>query len=340
MTKRTRFFLIGSVLFLIVGLAVGAVAYYGGIPGAFAAKAGPDELRYVPKDAVMVAYANVHELVNSDFRQRMKAFENGNTETGRDELRNETGIDLERDIDYVVAYFLPDVPTDSKTGLVLAHGRFDQPRIKTFIESKGGREEIYQGKSLFMAPQHEQGDAVEPDAAKPGHADMAVCFLKNDVVAFGRLDAIHRAIGLEHGGQNVTANDQLMKMIEGVENGNAWAVGRFDVLASRAKLPEQVASQIPAITWFSASGHVNGGLSGRLAVEARDEEAANNLKQVVTGFMALARMQGGNKPEVNTMLQSIQLEGQGTTVAVSFTVPTQALDVLSEGMHKRAPVTK
>ena len=59
-------------------------------------------------------------------------------------------------------------------------------------------------------------------------------------------------------------------MIEGVDRGNAWAVGRFDLLTVRRPLPEQVASQIPPITWFSASGHVNGGMSATLNVETKD----------------------------------------------------------------------
>src|SRR5512147_2715444 len=108
MTKRTRYFLIGSVAFLIVGLAAGLVAYYGGIPGAFAQNAGPQELRYVPKDAVVVAFANVQELMNSEFRQHVKALEPADRERGQDELRNATGINIETDIDYVVAYMTAD----------------------------------------------------------------------------------------------------------------------------------------------------------------------------------------------------------------------------------------
>ena len=33
MTAKTRYFLFGSVLILTVGLSIGLVAYYGGVPG-------------------------------------------------------------------------------------------------------------------------------------------------------------------------------------------------------------------------------------------------------------------------------------------------------------------
>jgi hypothetical protein len=333
MTKRTRYFLVGSVAFLVFGLAAGLVAYYGGIPGAFA-QSGPQELRYVPKDAVVVAYANVQELMNSEFRQHVKALEPAEKQKGQDELRNATGIDVERDIDYVVAYMVADpLAKGEKRGAVLARGRFDVARIQGFIRDKGGVEKEYRGKKMFFAPEHLEADADAQQAHGP-HPQMAVAFLSDNVVGMGTEAALKQTVDLEHGQPTVQANADVMKMIEGVDRGNAWAVGRFDLLTSQAHLPEQVASQIPSITWFSASGHVNGGMSATLNVEAKDQAAADNLRQVINGFMALARLQAGsnaNKPEMAAMLQSIQLGGQDKTVSVSFTLPAQALDILKQG---------
>lgn len=343
MTKRTRYFLIGSVAFLVIGLAAGLVAYYGGIPGAFAQNSGPQELRYVPKDAVVVAFANVQELMNSQFRQHVKALEPADRERGQDELRDATGIDVERDIDYVVAYMTADRAGDGeKRGAVLARGRFDLPRIQGYITQKGGIERDYRGKKVFLAP--ERGFATDPEheAEAPvrqhRHGQMGVAFLADNVVAFGTEPALRQTIDLEHGAPNVTVNAELMKMVEGVDRGNAWAVGRFDMLTAQARLPEQVASQIPPLTWFSATGHVNGGMSATLNVEARDKEAADNLRQVVNGFMALARLQAGsnsNRPEMAAMLQSIQLGGVDKTVSVSFTLPAQALDMFKDAAPRK-----
>jgi hypothetical protein len=338
MTKRTRYFLIGSIAFLVIGLAAGLVAYYGGIPGAFAQNAGPQELRYVPKDAVVVAFANVQELMNSEFRQRVKALEPAEHEHGRDELRNATGIDVEHDVDYVVAYMTADPAAEGqKSGAVLARGRFDVPRIQAYIREKGGIERDYLGKKVFLAPEHmdveadsEATEPAETQAPRHEHPQMALAFLADNVVAFGTEAALRKTIDLEHGAPNVTANSELVRMIEGVDQGNAWAVGRFDMLTASAHLPSGVSDKIPAITWFSATGHVNGGVSATLNVEAKDKEAADNLRQVINGFMALARLQAGsnsNRPEVASMLQSIQLGGADKTVSVSFTLPAQALDM-------------
>ena len=107
------------------------------------------------------------------------------------------------------------------------------------------------------------------------------------------------------------------------------AVGRFDALRSNAKLPEAVANQLPPITWFAVSGHVNGGLRGMVRAETRDDEAANNLRDVVRGFLALAKMQAGSRPEFQTLAQSLELGGTGKTVALSFDIPAQIFDAFA-----------
>jgi hypothetical protein len=73
MSRNTRFFLFSSALVLVVGLCTGLLAYYGGLPTlASARSAGPDELKYVPSTAAVVAYANVRDVMNSDFRQKLR----------------------------------------------------------------------------------------------------------------------------------------------------------------------------------------------------------------------------------------------------------------------------
>ncbi len=128
-----------------------------------------------------------------------------------------------------------------------------------------------------------------------------------------------------------------MTLVRSLESGNnAWAVGRFDALASQAHLPENVASRIPAITWFSIGGHVNGGIRGVFRAEAKDDEAANNLRDVVRGFLALGKMQSGSRPELQAMMQSLELGGVGKTVSLSFNVPAEVFDMIG-AMSGRTP---
>ena len=109
-----------------------------------------------------------------------------------------------------------------------------------------------------------------------------------------------------------------MALVRDIDAGNAWAVGRFDVISNRARLPQQLASQLPPINWFAASGHVNGGVQGFLRAEARDEMAAQDLREVVRGFLALARLQAGRDTQIRAMMNSLELGGDGRTVSLGL----------------------
>ena len=99
---------------------------------------------------------------------------------------------------------------------------------------------------------------------------MAVGFVESDLVALGGITAVKRAIdaGADH--RNVMSNNEVMRLVADMDNSNAWAVGRFDALANQARLPSEVQSQLPPLSWFSAAGHINGGVSGVFKAEAHD----------------------------------------------------------------------
>jgi len=325
MTSRTRYFVIASLLVLVVGLGTGVVAYFTGLPtSARSRQGGPDELKYVPSSAALVAFANVHEVMTSDTRQRLR---NAlpDMPNGQHEFQDQTGIDIERDIDRVVAFVgqrMVDGRSVPAEGMVLARGRFDQVRIESLVREHGGIVEDYKGRRVIsVAP-----DVPDSSAAKP---TISLAFLEPGVVAVGTRDMVRGAVDLKDGGASITTNDEMMARVKDVDRANAWAVGRFDLLTSQAKLPSDIADRLPPITWFSASTDLNGGLRGVLRAEARDDDAARNLRDVVRGFMALAKMQAGSRPEFQGVLQSLQLNGSGRTVAVSFDVPSQVFDAIA-----------
>jgi hypothetical protein len=266
---------------------------------------------------------------------------------GQQELQNQTGINLETDVDRLVACARPDAggTNGPGAGMVLARGRFDEVRIEALMREHGAHVEDYSGKRLIVADATR--DVVIGDRPRHFGGNFALSFIEPGLAAFGTTAMIKSAIDLHRAGNNpqaglesVTGNDELMNLVRSMDDGNAWAVGRFDALRARARLPESVASQIPAITWFAVNSHINGGIRGILRAEARDDDAANNLRDVVRGFLALAKMQSGSKPEVQTMMQSLELGGTGKTVSLSFTVPSEVFDLISafgNSMPRKAP---
>jgi hypothetical protein len=156
-----------------------------------------------------------------------------------------------------------------------------------------------------------------------------MAFAENDLVLFGSAEAVRRALDLKRSGQNLMTNAELMGKIGNLQgSSNAWAVGRFDALARHAKLPDEMSAHIPAMTWFEASGHVNGGMRGTLRVEASTEESAKNLRDMVNGFMAFGRLQGESKPEVQALMQAVTLGGDGKVVELGFTIPSELIDTM------------
>lgn len=332
MMNRTRYFVITSLLVLSVGLGTGLVAYYVGFPaGAFANRGGPQELQFVPRDAAVIAFANVQEIMGSELRQKLRGII-PHEESGQREFENKTGINIETDVDRVVACMIPDAGTAGMpgAGMVLARGRFDEVKIEALMREHGAHVEQYNGKRLVVA------DVAEHPAS------FAVAFMEPGLVGVGTAALVRTAVDLHQGGDNpqtgvasVTGNEELMNLVSDLDGGNAWAVGRFDLLMARARLPQGVAERLPAITWFSVSGYVNGGLRGVVRAEARDEEAANNLRDVIRGFMALGKLQAGSRPDVQAMVQSLELGGTGKTVALSFTVPAEIFDAITSMVPKR-----
>ena len=342
MTTRTRYFVIVSLLVLGVGLGSGLVAYYVGFPARAAGqRGGPEELQFVPRDAAVIAFANVHEIMTSDLRQKLHHVLPTEPQ-GQREFQEHTGINLETDVDRIVACAGANAATAGMhgAGMVLARGRFDEVRIESLMREHGAEVQTYGDKRLIVGDPHRiDVDATDPAPPRrdAGERSFALSFIEPGLVAIGSTPLVRTAIDLHRAGNNpqsgiesVTGNDELMNLVRSMDNSsqNAWAVGRFDALRANAHLPENVMSQIPAITWFAVSGHVNGGLRGTIRAEARDDEAANNLRDVVRGFLALAKLSAGAKPEVQSMMQSLELAGTGKTVSLSFAVPAEIFDIV------------
>src|SRR3954466_5199397 len=347
MTNKTRYFVIVSLLVLGVGLGTGLVAYYVGFPaGEVASRGGPLEIGYVPRDASVIAFANVNEIMNSELRHKLHSAL-PMKENGQQELQDQTGINLETDVDTVVACMSPEAAGGRPgAGMVLARGRFDETKIEALMREHGAHVETYNGKRLVVADPKDfvDKDAGSSDASVHPHTSLSLSFIEPGLAAIGSTALIKTAIDLHKAGNNpqtglesVTGNDELMNLVRSLDSSNAWAVGRFDALRNQSHLPENVLSQIPAITWFAVSGHINGGLRATLRAETRDDQSANNLRDVVRGFMALAKMGAGAKPELQAAMQSLELGGTGKTVSLSFAVPAELFDVIGGAAEPRTP---
>ena len=149
----------------------------------------------------------------------------------------QTGIDIEHDIDYVVAAMatLPHRFPD-KSGLIVARGRFDIVKLEGLAREHGGTVEDYNGKRL-VTPARLRSNATPTSRHPP--RPMTIAFLEPGLVAVGESAAVKHAIDAQMSAQSITSNNEMMELVSDIERtNNAWAVGRLDVLTSHAQLPD------------------------------------------------------------------------------------------------------
>ena len=241
-----------------------------------------------------MAYADVRAIMDSELRARLKAAmpmqEQGQKEfQAADRHRHRAGHRLRRRRRCRPAVEKP-------APLVVARGRFNDTQLESLIREHGGTVEEYKGKRLVNASARaERPSGSHRSPTQSGSVTLA--FLEPGLIAFGDATAVKTAIDAQLAAHSITSNSEMMELVADIgQSNNAWAVGRFDVLAAHAQAARTDSAQLPPVKWFAAAGHVDGGVSGNLRAEARDDQAAENLRDVVRGFLALARMQAQADP--------------------------------------------
>lgn len=325
MTKRTQRFVVLGVTILVVGLGTGLVASYVGFPNlGIAGSNGPAELAYVPSDSTVVAFADVRDVMDSAVRQKLLKLSPG-ADSGADNFEAETGINIQTDVDRIVASMSgtpdPSNPASARP-LLVARGRFDTARIEAAILAKGGTVEQYNKQRVITL-----------------HDELGLSFVEPDLAIVGVPASVRRAIDTKASGQNITSNAGLMRLVNDFDGGNTWVVAHIEAVTSGNIIPEEIKKQLPPVTWLAVNGRIDDGIRAVVRAEARDEAAANNLRDVVRGFVALARMQAGQQAQLADLINSLELGGQGTTVSLTFTVPPAVIDLLG-AMRAQPPAQR
>jgi hypothetical protein len=334
MTQRTRYFLAASGLIVTVGLGAGLMAVY--TTGMGSRRAGRlAELSYVPGDVTAVAYADVRRIMDSEFRQKLRAVLP--TGEAKDRLFAETGIDVERDIDSATAGLSPQGLSDAGP-VVLLRGRFDAARIEGAAARHGATPEDYKGKRLLRAPSRRlNNDAPSGSPSPVDDGESGIAFLEPGLVALGRMASLRQAIDTAERGDDVTTNADLMTFVNQVAtSGDAWVAGRVDAVSGHSGWSGPVKDHLSGIEWFAVSAGIDRAVNGRIRLEARDAKAAEELRAVLNGGLAMARMMAGKDARLTALLDSVKSTGTGTTMELSFTVPPEALDFMTTahgGVH-------
>ena len=269
------------------------------------------------RDAAVIAYADVrgnHDLgaPPEDSHARCRC-----PRTGSASSRNETGINIETDIDRVVACLAAGrmSVTARRAGLVLARGRFDEVKIEALMREHGAQVEDYNGKRLIenarREPRHAAADPCRSTFSSPG----------SSAVGSGRAGARrHRSPEERRERHDERRADEPHAVARPRER---VGVGRLDALAQTGGYR----CQRPWRARFRPSPGSRSAATSTAASAARSAPRRATTRRPTTCATSCAaswrsrKLQAGSKPELQTMVQSLELGGTGKTVALSFSVP-------------------
>jgi hypothetical protein len=332
MTQRTRYFLVSSGLIVLVGLGTGLVAVYNGNFGSRRlARLG--ELEYVSPDATAVAYADVRQIMDSEFRQRLRALLPANE--GKDKFLADTGIDIERDIDSVTAGLSPNFTSEGGP-VILLRGRFNEQQIEEVALKHGATVQDYKGRRLLQAPEPAVVEGRDGHSAEWRESGLA--FLAPGLVALGQLEGIRRSIDAADSDQSVLTNDELMKFVNGVSgSSDAWIAGRLDAVSGHPGWSETMKDRLGEVQWFSLGAGVDRTVNCRLVAQARDAQSGEQLRAIVNGALAMARIMADKDTRLTGVLNTVQSKGTGSQVELSFTVSPDVLDLMTGPNGKFTP---
>ena len=184
MTRKTRYFVAGRRRGARRRPGGGLIAYlaYNRVAGLPAGL--PAEMRYVPANAAVVAFADVHAVMNSELRRALMPSIDPESRKGRQMMNDFAGVDLEKQVNHVVAYVEPYTAPDpqaqakpeipSALGAGAGHVRLRLASSRSSASAAGTMDD-YKGRKIFVHREDGQEVAVGlvgPDLIAMGQADL------------------------------------------------------------------------------------------------------------------------------------------------------------------------
>ena len=324
--NRSRLVVLASTL--IVG--AGALAAVGALyldPARAAVGPLPAEGLVLPADAQFVMGIDVRRFVASPFYARFGEGHAAARPQAFAEMEEKTGINPERDVDAIyVAGRKGAGKGHDGNGVVIVLGTFDRYKVSRAIETshKGATSTKYQGTPVYLF-----------EESRAGRKAGAVAFLDDHTLVMGSRTGVEQTIDTKSGdGQGLRSNAALTALLETVRPGSTfWMVGDHSALAHLPKgIPgpggDGQALNLPPLKTVVVTGDLDPVVSFEATGEAADAAAAQNLADVVRGFVALASLQASQKPELKQLASGVSVTTDANTVRIAARFPYELLESL------------
>jgi hypothetical protein len=316
--SRSRLVVFISMLVVVLGVVAGLSALYLD-PARAAVGPLPAAALVLPQDSRFVIGLDVKRFVQSPFYARLTPEMRPDAMR---ELEERTGLRPDRDLDQIVIAGRTAGPTGSPLALVL--GQFDRQKLSRGIETEKKGKVTWkdvEGTTVYLFQEGEKGSS-------------ALAFLDDTALLIGAAESLERALGNRaRGAGGLRGNAELTALLQRVRPGSAfWMVGDQSLLAN---LPKSVTGPagdaqvtLPALRSLTVTGELEPLVSVSITGEASDAAGATNLADVVRGFVALAALQAGQKPELKALASAITVATEENRVLVNARIPYETLDAL------------
>ncbi len=284
-------------------------------------------LAMVPADAKIVSSIDVTQARNSDFGQYLLSRTQNDNHDFADFVE-QTGFDPRRDLQSLI-FESPGTAADRAQSrfAILARGTFDEDRIRSTAQAKGGTIESYNGIKLLLPP----GD---------GHK-IAIAFPEAGVAVMADLGTMHEILG--NRANPIVLDSRLGQLIDQVaDNNDAWFVsliggqflhGNFNRTAKQPPQAAQAAQALQSI--LESSGGIRFGSTVDVTVDAvaRSPQDATSVADVVRFLASTLQMQREKDPRAAILasaLDTMNLTTNSDKVHLSIAIPEKSMEQLAE----------
>ncbi len=318
--NRQKFVVVSTIaLFVVAGLVAGLTLYTN-----FVVKASigdlPRAVRYFPSDYQAIFGINVRAFLNSPFYGKLEAAHGPRIGSEMAEFIEKTGVDPRRDLEYIVAG-ARKLGKGEGEGALIAIGSFNRETIINFINSKTVPIKVeYNDATVLMIPEN-SGTTLE----------KGIAFLEGNEIALGDLESLKAILDVRAGKAGIQANTTLTDLLEQLDpNAMFWFAGDATSVLSRSPISNPIGEKFAAIQSVFGMLNLTDAVSGRITANARDEESATKLADVVKGFVALGQLASEQNAEIAELLKGVSIVQEKNQIHLSLNFASDLLDRLQE----------
>ncbi len=286
-----------------------------------------DLFSLLPDNAAGVFSVNFKKLAQLDFFDKIiKESEKKEKKPGElfenyQDFVNKTGIDPKKDVHVMAFGLYGQIGAKEPETVFLANLNYTQDTLLKIIKEKapGYTEDTYEGVGVHKF-KDEKG------------SDMALSFLSENIIAAGRPDLLTKVIDLHKGkGQSITADETMKPHFNRIKSG---AIATFIIgFPQEAKKVHDTGMFKVDLTKAEAIvGYLdNEGntWTGEITMISNNEEANQQLVSTLNGLKMMAAAGG---PEVEELVNSMDLKASADSVKLKVTMTGELLEKLRTKM--------